>query len=233
MLGSLARWLRFLGYDTLYPKAMSDAEILRLAGKEGRILITRDRQLACRAGPEAVLLTSLVLDEQILQLGATKGLDFESPGRMMRCPKCNAVLAAASKEEVEQLALDRKSGAPGGAIPLFADDTPLAIPYRNHVSGNIFWDCDNGMIFPCNGSVISGNVFQPTGYAYSMTQVLNTTVQGNPGDDNLVVGNYLPGSYTVVGGYSGGAADVWLGNYATDTGEAGVGDNGLTILPPA
>ena len=117
MLGSLARWLRFLGYDTLYPEAMPDADILRLAKDEGRILITRDRQLACRAGPKAVLLTSLVLDEQILQLGEAKGLDFESPGRMMRCPKCNAVLAAASKEEVEKLALDRKSGAPGGAIP--------------------------------------------------------------------------------------------------------------------
>ena len=24
MLGSLARWLRFLGYDTLYPEAMDD-----------------------------------------------------------------------------------------------------------------------------------------------------------------------------------------------------------------
>jgi len=125
------------------------------------------------------------------------------------------------------------NATPGGAIPLFADDTPLAIPYRNHVVGNVFWDSDNGAIFPCNGSVISGNVFQPTGYAYSMTQVLNTTVGGNPGDDNLVVGNYLPGDYSIVGGYAGGAADVWSGNYATDVAEAEVGDNGLTILPPA
>jgi uncharacterized protein with PIN domain len=117
MLGSLARWLRFLGYDTLYPEAMPDTDVLRLAVKEGRMLLTRDRRLAQRARSRAVLLTSLELDEQILQLREAIGLDMEGPGRMMRCPKCNAVLAAVSKEEVERIACDRRSGAPGEAIP--------------------------------------------------------------------------------------------------------------------
>ena len=117
MLGSLARWLRFFGYDALYPEAMPDGEILRLAGKEGRILITRDRHLAERAGPTAVLIVSVVLDEQILQLKRDIGIEMEGPRRMMRCPKCNAVLAAASKETVERIALERRCGAPGEAIP--------------------------------------------------------------------------------------------------------------------
>lgn len=120
----------------------------------------------------------------------------------------------------------------GGAIPLFATLTPLAIPYRNHIIGNIFWDSDNGAIFPCNGSEFSYNMFQPVGYAYSMTQVLNTSIVANPGDDNVVFANTFPGDYSIAGGYRPGAADVWVGNFADDVAEAEVGDNGLTIARP-
>jgi uncharacterized protein with PIN domain len=42
MLGSLARYLRILGYDTLYWKEYTDAEILEELSKNDRILITRD-----------------------------------------------------------------------------------------------------------------------------------------------------------------------------------------------
>lgn len=120
----------------------------------------------------------------------------------------------------------------GGAVPLFVGATPLAIPYRNHIIGNWFWDSDNGAIFPCNGSEFHGNLFQPVGYAYTMTQVLNTSTIGNPGDDNVVFGNVLLGDYSIVGGYNPGAADSWLGNWAEDVAEAEVGDNGITIARP-
>lgn len=120
----------------------------------------------------------------------------------------------------------------GGAIPLYAAVTPLAIPYRNHIVGCLFYDSENGAIFPCNGSYWYDNIFQPTGYAYAMTQVLNTSVAGNPGDDNVVTRNTFPGDYSIVGGYNPGAADAWLGNWADDTAEAEVGDNGITIARP-
>lgn len=121
----------------------------------------------------------------------------------------------------------------GGAVPLYVGATPLTIPYRNYVVGNLFHDSDNGAIFPCNGSFIWQNMFQPVGYAYSMTEVLNTSVGGNPGDDNVVWGNVFPGDYSVVGGYVAGAADVWIGNWAEDIAEPEVADNGLTIARPA
>lgn len=120
----------------------------------------------------------------------------------------------------------------GGAIPMVVTVSPLAIPYRNHVVGNLFYDCDNGAIFPSNGSFFYQNMFQPVGYAYSMTQVLNTSTIGNPGDDNVVWGNTFPGDYSIVGGYRPGAADSWLGNWADDVAEAEVGDNGITIARP-
>lgn len=111
--------------------------------------------------------------------------------------------------------------------------TPLAIPYRNYILGNKFHDSDNGVIWNSNGSFFQGNMFQPTGYAYSMVQVLNTAIAGPSGDDNIVWENCFPGNYSIAGGYRAGAADAWLGNWADDIAEAEVADNGITILPPA
>jgi len=124
------------------------------------------------------------------------------------------------------------NGVGGGAVPLLTGTTPLAIPYRNHILDCMFWDSDNGAIFPCNGSEIKGNVFQPTGYAYAMTQVLNTSIVANPGDDNVVTRNVMPGDYSIAGGYRPGAADFWGGNFAEDLAEPEVSDSGITIARP-
>lgn len=123
--------------------------------------------------------------------------------------------------------------AGGTSYGMEVGTTPLAIPYRNYVVGNIFADSDNGMRWESNGSFFWGNMVQPTGYAYSMTDVFQTSTVANPGDDNVVWGNTFPGDYSLAGGYRGGAADAWLGNWADDTAEAEVGDNGITLLPPA
>ena len=44
-LGALARFLRMLGFDTLHDQALADSEIRRIAWHEGRIVLTRDREL--------------------------------------------------------------------------------------------------------------------------------------------------------------------------------------------
>jgi Uncharacterized conserved protein len=36
MLGNLARWLRILGYDTIYSPTMEDWAILRIAERDGK-----------------------------------------------------------------------------------------------------------------------------------------------------------------------------------------------------
>ena len=56
MLGSLARWLRMLGYDTAYRKDVADDELSRLASSEKRRILTRDKDLAKE--PEAILVES-------------------------------------------------------------------------------------------------------------------------------------------------------------------------------
>jgi len=47
-LGRLARYLRLLGFDTLYGNDPGDAELARLSASEHRILLTRDRALLMR-----------------------------------------------------------------------------------------------------------------------------------------------------------------------------------------
>ena len=41
MFGTLAKWLRLLGYDTFYASnTITDDELLRIAAKDHRLLIT-------------------------------------------------------------------------------------------------------------------------------------------------------------------------------------------------
>ncbi|PJA50338.1 MAG: hypothetical protein CO171_02290, partial [Syntrophobacterales bacterium CG_4_9_14_3_um_filter_49_8] len=47
-LGKLAKWLRILGYDTIFHIGNADRNFLRKAQKEGRIVLTRKRVLARR-----------------------------------------------------------------------------------------------------------------------------------------------------------------------------------------
>jgi len=50
MLGTLARRLRWLGYDAEYRSDLPDDEMIRIAKEQGRLLVTRDRELAGRRG---------------------------------------------------------------------------------------------------------------------------------------------------------------------------------------
>jgi uncharacterized protein len=47
-LGGLARLLRMAGFDTVYDNHFDDAQIERIAGREGRIVLSRDRDLLKR-----------------------------------------------------------------------------------------------------------------------------------------------------------------------------------------
>ena len=69
MLGRLARWLRAIGCDTAQlPVHAPDADIVALAHREDRVLLTRDRHLLRELRPvRALAITS---DEPLEQLRA-------------------------------------------------------------------------------------------------------------------------------------------------------------------
>ncbi len=105
MLGTLCRYLRFMGYDTvsangfIQGNAQEDTLLLELAQQENRILLTRDMELAMRGKEHAVLITSAEVMEQLRQL-----IDRRLIIRrlmMSRCSLCNVVLRAATEEEIQ------------------------------------------------------------------------------------------------------------------------------------
>ena len=96
MLGTLAKWLRFLGYDTAYPGPIDDSELKALAAKEERILLTRDFELSGRVN-NGVYVTSDDLDEQFVQVVRAFGLTAKEA--MSRCSVCNAPIESAAREE--------------------------------------------------------------------------------------------------------------------------------------
>jgi len=100
MVGTLAKWLRILGYDTCFDPDMDDHQLVRLARAEDRVLLTRDRELARRPGLNAVFVTSENLEVQIGQV--LTELSLEPARSFSRCPVCNEQLAEVDREAVRE-----------------------------------------------------------------------------------------------------------------------------------
>jgi len=97
MLGTLAKWLRILGYDTAYDAQLDDNQLVRLARAEGRILLTRDTGLRKRKGLRCLFIESEMLEEQLAQVLRTFSLHVDNP--FSRCPVCNTALEDVPKYE--------------------------------------------------------------------------------------------------------------------------------------
>ncbi len=99
MLGKLAKWLRILGYDTLYFRDGEDTRLLATARRESRILLTRDTRLIRRRRLCPILFVhhDRVWDQlrQVArELGLTMGERFGS-----RCLRCNRSLALLARDQ--------------------------------------------------------------------------------------------------------------------------------------
>jgi uncharacterized protein with PIN domain len=74
MLGTLIRYLRFMGYDTVSANGFAegntkeDTLLLEFAVQENRILLTKDTELASRGKKQAVLVISDDVMEQVRHL---------------------------------------------------------------------------------------------------------------------------------------------------------------------
>ncbi|HID18082.1 TPA: hypothetical protein EYP27_00905 [Candidatus Bathyarchaeota archaeon] len=103
MLGSLARWLRMLGYDVEYEAERGDEELLEAAAKSGRILLTSDLELyrrAARKTLEAYLVEVGKRDEALQKLSKRFRLRLTLNPELSRCPLCNTPLKSATRKEI-------------------------------------------------------------------------------------------------------------------------------------
>jgi len=100
MLGSLARWLRFCGYDCLYlGTEPEDDELARIAEMEDRWLLTRDRELAA-AGPRTQMIRSDGLEAQLAEVLTRHRLPLPEDLEGSRCGECNGRLEDVSADQV-------------------------------------------------------------------------------------------------------------------------------------
>ncbi|NQU02757.1 MAG: Mut7-C RNAse domain-containing protein [Syntrophaceae bacterium] len=99
-LGKLAKWLRILGYDTLYYTGAIDRSFLQRGVKEGRIVLTRRRDMARRnfRGRMVIVRADRVVD-QIREIIDALSLKPENDKLLSVCIRCNEVLRVVSKTE--------------------------------------------------------------------------------------------------------------------------------------
>jgi uncharacterized protein with PIN domain len=105
MLGRLARWLRLLGHDTKYSNSMEDRQLLAIAQKERRILLTRDLQLYQRAtakGLDAFYVEGQTQAEKLAHIAKRFDIRLDIDMTQSRCPRCNATVKSAQKEEIRK-----------------------------------------------------------------------------------------------------------------------------------
>ena len=69
MLGKLAKWLKILGFDALFFSKIEDDELIALARKDKRILLTRDTGLIQHAKDvKTLFLESEKWQDQVRQV---------------------------------------------------------------------------------------------------------------------------------------------------------------------
>jgi uncharacterized protein with PIN domain len=97
MLGRLSKWLRVLGYDTVYQRHYGPGSLDHWAG-QGRVLITRDRKTAARFR-DPVLITADRVGDQLKELRSAGRLVPDPSTYFTICLVCNETLKAAEPGE--------------------------------------------------------------------------------------------------------------------------------------
>lgn len=99
-LGGLARLLRMAGFDTVYDNHFADAEIERIADHDGRIVLSRDRELLKRRSiSHGCYVRALKPDAQLAEILARLDLT-DSLHPLSRCLECNVPLEAVDKARI-------------------------------------------------------------------------------------------------------------------------------------
>jgi len=103
MLGKLAKWLKILGFDALFFNKIEDDDLLSIARKERRILLTRDTGLIEKAKDiETLFLESEKWRDQVKQVLDKFSL-WEKVNPHTRCIDCNVELKDLPKKNAKNL----------------------------------------------------------------------------------------------------------------------------------
>ncbi len=100
-LGRLAKWLRILGFDTVYFNQDKTSSLIIEALRDGRIILTRNRHLPKTGGLKIVVIQAEKIRDELSE--ALKTLKIKPCSDMMftRCIICNEELKEIDKEKVK------------------------------------------------------------------------------------------------------------------------------------
>jgi len=99
-LGKLAKYLRMLGFDTLFENNYDDSEIVKIAKAEKRIILTRDVSiLKIKAVTHGYWIRSQKPTEQITEVILRFDL-YSNIKPLSRCIACNGIIKKTTKESV-------------------------------------------------------------------------------------------------------------------------------------
>lgn len=101
-LGKLARYLRMIGFDTLYDRELEDGEIIRLALAENRTVLTRDGGILADGRVGSYRPLSNAPERQITEV--INDLSLQGYARPFTlCLTCNGLLLPVDKETLGDL----------------------------------------------------------------------------------------------------------------------------------
>lgn len=105
-LGKLARYLRLMGFDTLYSNNYEDNTIIDIAKKENRIILTRDKGILKNNNvTHGYYIRSDEPKEQIREVIQRFDLS-ESLNIFSRCMDCNGKIIPIQKEDIQSALLE-------------------------------------------------------------------------------------------------------------------------------
>jgi uncharacterized protein with PIN domain len=104
MLGSLAKWLRILGFDTYYPDvSFDDDAVLDIAQQQNRVLLSRDKQLIQRGKKAHLAVLEIQTTNLLEQLTCVLSkIPVDEHTILTRCTLCNSPLQSIEKTKVKR-----------------------------------------------------------------------------------------------------------------------------------
>ncbi|MBI5697843.1 MAG: Mut7-C RNAse domain-containing protein [Thaumarchaeota archaeon] len=111
MLGTTAKKLRMLGFDSMYHSTIDDDRVILIAKKENRIIITKDHALAVNSIQHDITTIQIhthTEKEQLIEIAnAMNWKRFSLDVSNARCSLCNGVLESVPKQSIMDKILPR------------------------------------------------------------------------------------------------------------------------------
>ncbi|MEW6616628.1 MAG: Mut7-C RNAse domain-containing protein [Thermodesulfobacteriota bacterium] len=127
MLGSLAKLLRTLGFDTLYSNRIDFKDLLKIAREKERIILTKNTLIKKKEGNYRFLfINNNDPKRQVREVITNLGLDIEPDKTFTRCLLCNNKLKKIQREDI------------GGKIPDYIFESYRDFSFCNKCK-RIFW----------------------------------------------------------------------------------------------